>query len=96
MVILSVAGKTGVEWTSTTKIIPCHLLMYLHLLDSPSTIIISKYGTVSMPGHYVLVHSVAENVFQDVPKTPLYTTKYKDFLVDQNVRLICGWGKKLT
>jgi len=78
----------------TNKIIPCHLLMYLHLIDSPSTPIITKYGTVSIPGHYVLIHSVAENVFQDVPTTCLYTTKYKDFLVDKNVRLICGWGKE--
>ena len=47
-----------------------------------------------MPGHYALIHSIAENVFQDVPTTPLYKTKYKDFLVDQNVRLIRGWGKE--
>jgi len=47
-----------------------------------------------MPGHYVLVHSLAENVFQDVPRTPLYTAKYKVFLVDKNVRLIHGWGKE--
>ena len=47
-----------------------------------------------MPGHYVLIHSVAENVFQDVPTTCLYKTKYPDFLVDKNVRLICGWGKE--
>jgi len=53
------------------KIIPCHLLMYLHLLDSPSTAITTTYGTVSMPEHYVLVHSVAEHVFQNVPRTPL-------------------------
>jgi len=76
------------------KILPWHLLMYLHLLDSPSTPIITKKGTVSMPGHYVLIHSVAENVFQDVPTTCLYKTKYADFLVDKNVRLIHGWGKE--
>ena len=68
--------------------------MYLHLLDSPSTPIITKYGTVSMPGHYVLIHSVAENV-QDVPTTRLYKTKYADFLVDKNLRLIHGWGKEM-
>jgi len=68
--------------------------MYLHLLDCPSTAIITKYRTVSMLGHYVLIHSVAENVFQDVPRTPLYTAKHKDFLVDKNVRLIHGWGKE--
>ena len=67
--------------------------MYLNLLDSTSTPIITKYRTVSMPGYYVLVHSVAENVHQDVPTTCLYKTKYPDFLVDKNVRLICGWGK---
>jgi len=61
------------------KILPCHLLMYLHLLDSPSTPIITKYGTVSMPGHYVLIHYVAENVFQDVPTTRLNKTKYQIF-----------------
>ena len=49
-------------------------------------------SVAGMPGHYVLVHSVAENVFQDVPRTPLYTAKYIDFF-DQNVRLVCGWGK---
>jgi len=76
------------------KITPCHLLMYLHLLDSPSTTFITTYRTVSMLGHYVLIHSVAENVFQDVPRTPLYTAKHKDFLVDKNVRLIRGWGKE--
>jgi len=76
------------------KILPCHLLMYLHLLESPSTPIITKYGTISMPGHYVLIHSVAENVFQDVPTSRLYKTKYPDFLVDKNVRLIRGWGKE--
>ena len=43
-----------------------------------------------MPGHYVLIHSVAENVFHDVPTTHLYKTKYPDFLVDKNVRLIHG------
>jgi len=46
------------------KILPCHLLMYLHLLDYLSTPIITKYGTVSMPGHYVLIHSVAETFFK--------------------------------
>jgi len=61
------------------KIIPCHLLMYLHLLDSPSTPIITKYGTVSIPGHYILIHSVAKNVFQDVPPAHLYKTTYPDF-----------------
>ena len=61
------------------KILPCHLLIYLHLLDSPSTPVITKYGTVSMPGHYVLIHSVVENVFQDVPTTHQYKTKYPDF-----------------
>jgi len=76
------------------KILPCHLLVYLHLLDAPSTPIITKYGTVSMPGHYVMVHSVAENVFHDVPKTLLYKVKYPDFLIDQNVRLVRGWGKE--
>ncbi len=35
-----------------------------------------------------------QNVFQYVPKTLLYTTKYKVVLVDKNVRLICGWGKE--
>jgi len=48
-----------------------------------------------MPGHYVLAHSVAGNAFQNVPTTPLYTAKYKDFLVDKNVRLICGWSKEM-
>jgi len=76
------------------KILPCHLLLFLHLLDAPSTPIITNYETVSMPGHYVMVHSVAENVFQDVPTTLLYKVKYPDFLVDKNVRLICGWGKE--
>jgi len=76
------------------QIIPCHLLMYLHLLDSPSTPIITKYGTVSIPGNYVLIHSVAENDFQDVPTTCRYKTKYPDCWVDKNVRLICGWGKE--
>ena len=76
------------------KILPCHLLMYLHLHEAPSTPIITKYGIVSMPGHYVLVHSVAENVFQDVPRSLLYKAKYPDFLVDKNVRLIRGWGKE--
>jgi len=47
-----------------------------------------------MPGHYVLIHSVAENVFQDVPTTCLYKTKYKEILVDKNVRLIYGFGKE--
>ena len=47
-----------------------------------------------MPGHYVMVHSVAENVFHDVPKTLLYKVKYPDFLIDQNVRLVRGWGKE--
>jgi len=49
----------GQDWCGmdiNNKIIPCHLLMYLHMLDSQSTAIITKYGTVSMPGHYVLVH----------------------------------------
>ena len=41
-----------------------------------------------------MIHSVAENVFQDVPTTHLYKTKYADFLVDKNVRLIHGWGKE--
>jgi len=59
------------------KILPCHLLIYFHLLDSPSTTIITKYGTVSMPEYYVLVHSVAENVFQDVPKTTQLKSKYR-------------------
>jgi len=58
----------------------------LNLLDSPSTTIITKYGTISMTMHYVFVYSV--------PKTLFYTTKYKDFLVDTNVGLICGWGKE--
>ena len=49
---------------------------------------------LSVPGHYVLIHSVAENVFQDVPTTLLYKAKYPDFLVDKNVRLIRGWGKE--
>jgi len=49
-----------------------------------------------MPGHNYLAHFIAENAFQDIPINPLNTTKNKDFLVDQNVRLICGWGKKLT
>ncbi len=50
-----------------------------------------------MPGHNALVHSVAENVFQNVPITPLYTAKYKDFLVDKNVKLKFVDGtKKLT
>ena len=52
------------------------------------------HETASMPGHYVMVHSVAENVFQDVPTTHLYTTKYKGFLADKNVRLTCGWDKE--
>jgi len=60
-------------------ILPCHLLMYLNLLDYPSTPIITKYRTVSMPGYYVLIHSVAENVFQ-VPTTHLYKTKNPDLM----------------
>jgi len=68
--------------------------MHLHLHNSPSKPIITKHGSVSMPGCYALVHSVAETIFQNVPTTPLYTAKYKYFLVDQNVRLICGWGEK--
>jgi len=63
------------------KILPCHLFIYLHLFDSPSTPIITKYGTISMPGHYVLIHSVAENVFQDVPTTHLYKTKNPDLMI---------------
>jgi len=98
MAFLSVAGKTGVEWTMdiNNKIIPCHLLMYVHLLDSPSTTIITKYGPVSMPGimsWFILLQKMFFKMFL-VPKTPLYTTKYKDFLVDKNVRLVCGWGKE--
>jgi len=61
------------------KIIPCHLLVYFHLCDSPSTTTITKYGVVSMPGQYFWVLSVAENIFQDVLRTPLYTTKDKVF-----------------
>jgi len=71
-----------------------HLLMYLHLLDSPSTSITTKYRTVSMPGHYALVHCVADSVFQDVTKTSLYTAKYKAFRFIKYVRLSHGWGKE--
>jgi len=45
-----------------------------------------------MPRHYALVHSVAENAFQDVPTAPFYPAKYKGFLVDKRVRLNCGWA----
>jgi len=52
-----------------SKIISCHLLMCLHLLDSPPPI--HHNITVSMPWHYVLVHSVAENVFKMFLQLPL-------------------------
>jgi len=58
--------------------------MYLHLLDSPSMSIITKYETVSMPGHYALVRSVAENVFQDVPRLLFILQSIKSFWLIKN------------
>jgi len=58
------------------KILLCHLLMYLHLLDSPSNTNHHKVWNCQYARELCLVHSVAENVFQDNPKTSLYTAKY--------------------
>jgi len=78
MDILSVSGKVG--WYGINirnNTLPCHLLMYLYLHVSPSNQL-SQNGSVIMPGLYALVHSVAENDFQNVPTIPLYTAKNKD------------------
>jgi len=53
----------GMDFNDT--ILPCHILMYIDLHESPSHLIITKYGSVTMPGRYALVHSVAENVFRE-------------------------------
>jgi len=63
--------------------LPCHSLMHHHLNNSLSIPIIIKYGSVSMPGHYALVHSrvhsVAENVSKNGPTTLFILQNIKIF-----------------
>jgi len=59
----------GIDINNNT--LPCNLLMYLHLHVALSKSVITKYGSISMPEHYDLVHTGAENGLQ----TPLYTAK---------------------
>jgi len=78
MAILS--WLTRLVWNGhQQQTLPYHLLMYLHLHDSPSRPIITQYGSVSMPGHYALVHFLQQCFFKMFLQLTFLTVKYKDF-----------------